>query len=64
MIANCHVCTPSIKNNDTIYEKYTRQKREEFLEPDDVAQAYYDIHCQKETAWTQEIDLRPFCEKF
>ncbi|MFO0615641.1 MAG: SDR family NAD(P)-dependent oxidoreductase [Polyangiaceae bacterium] len=34
------------------------------LAPDDVAEAYFDLHEQRRTAWTQELDLRPFNEKF
>jgi len=25
---------------------------------------YWQIHCQPRSAWTQEIDLRPFKESF
>jgi hypothetical protein len=29
-----------------------------------VAQAYLDLARQNSSAWTQEMDLRPFAEKF
>lgn len=29
-----------------------------------IAEAYYQLHCQSRSAWTQELDLRPWCEKF
>jgi hypothetical protein len=29
-----------------------------------VAQAYLDLAAQHPSAWTQEMDLRPFAEKF
>ena len=29
-----------------------------------VAQAYLDLAAQNPSAWTQEMDLRPFAEKF
>lgn len=35
-----------------------------FLSPDAVAGVYYDVHRQKRSAWTLEIDLRPWVEKF
>ena len=34
------------------------------LEPAAIAEAYYQLHCQPRSAWTQELDLRPWCEKF
>ncbi|MBW2244694.1 MAG: SDR family oxidoreductase [Deltaproteobacteria bacterium] len=32
------------------------------LAPDDVAEAYWSLHCQPRSAWTHELDLRPFVE--
>jgi NAD(P)-dependent dehydrogenase (short-subunit alcohol dehydrogenase family) len=34
------------------------------LEPDAIAQTYLMLHRQHRTAWTHELDLRPWCEKF
>lgn len=34
------------------------------LAPDDVAESYFALHEQRPSAWTQELDLRPFNEKF
>jgi NAD(P)-dependent dehydrogenase (short-subunit alcohol dehydrogenase family) len=34
------------------------------LKPADIAEAYYQLHRQKRSAWTHEIDLRPSSEKF
>jgi hypothetical protein len=31
---------------------------------DDIAETYWHIHRQRRSAWTQEIDLRPFKEAF
>ena len=36
----------------------------DFLDPAAVAEQYYQLHIQHKTAWTQELDLRPFGEKF
>jgi hypothetical protein len=30
----------------------------------DIAQAYLTLHHQPRNAWSHEIDLRPWCEKF
>jgi NAD(P)-dependent dehydrogenase (short-subunit alcohol dehydrogenase family) len=34
------------------------------LNPDDIAQTYYHLHEQPRSAWTHELDLRPFKERF
>jgi NAD(P)-dependent dehydrogenase (short-subunit alcohol dehydrogenase family) len=34
------------------------------LAPDAIAEAYYQLHTQPRSAWTQELDLRPCMEKF
>jgi len=34
------------------------------LAPDAIAQAYLDLHRQHRSAWSQEIDLRPWVERF
>ncbi len=34
------------------------------LAPDAIAEAYYQLHVQPRSAWTQELDLRPWVEKF
>ena len=37
---------------------------EDFMDPAAVAEQYYQLHIQDKTTWTQELDLRPFAEKF
>lgn len=34
------------------------------LNPDAIAQAYWDMHHQSRSAWTQELDVRPWSETF
>jgi NAD(P)-dependent dehydrogenase (short-subunit alcohol dehydrogenase family) len=34
------------------------------LSPDAIAETYYQLHLQPPSAWTQELDLRPYVEKF
>ena len=29
-----------------------------------IAETYWQLHCQHRSAWTLELDLRPWCEKF
>jgi NAD(P)-dependent dehydrogenase (short-subunit alcohol dehydrogenase family) len=35
-----------------------------WLAPDAIAEAYFDLHRQHRSAWSQEIDLRPWVERF
>lgn len=37
---------------------------QKFLKPDAIAEAYWQLHKQHRSAWTQELDLRPFTERF
>jgi len=34
------------------------------LDPDAIAQTYLDVHRQQRSAWSFEVDLRPWTEKF
>eukprot|EP00271_Cylindrocystis_brebissonii_P001624 TRINITY_DN11888_c0_g1_i1.p1 TRINITY_DN11888_c0_g1~~TRINITY_DN11888_c0_g1_i1.p1 ORF type:complete len:250 (+),score=44.32 TRINITY_DN11888_c0_g1_i1:197-946(+) len=34
------------------------------LIPEAIAESYWQLHAQHRSAWTQELDLRPFLEKF
>jgi NAD(P)-dependent dehydrogenase (short-subunit alcohol dehydrogenase family) len=34
------------------------------LRPDDIAEAYWQLHRQPRDAWTFEVDLRPWAERF
>lgn len=34
------------------------------LDPDAIAESYWQLHCQPRNAWTHELDLRPWREPF
>jgi len=34
------------------------------IDPNAIAESYYQLHCQPPSAWTFELDLRPYIEKF
>jgi len=42
----------------------TRRGEGALLNPDAIADTYWALHRQDRSAWTHEIDLRPFCEPF
>ncbi|MEL6791027.1 MAG: SDR family oxidoreductase [Pseudomonadota bacterium] len=41
-----------------------RRKEDALLQPDDIAASYVMVHNQRRTAWTHELDLRPWKEKW
>jgi len=34
------------------------------VEPEGIAETYYQIHMQHRSAWSLETEVRPYCEKF
>ena len=45
-------------------ERYALKDEDGILDPDHIADAYWYLHCQPRDAWTHELDLRPWMEKF
>lgn len=45
---------------------YSEEERgtDAVLKPDAIAENFYRIHAQAKSTWTQELDLRPWTEKF
>ncbi|MDC0074916.1 SDR family NAD(P)-dependent oxidoreductase [Alphaproteobacteria bacterium] len=39
-------------------------KEDNFLDPDDIANCYLQLHNQSRNAWSHEVELRPWTEKF
>lgn len=37
---------------------------EEYLDPEAIADTYFQLHCQPRSAWSLEVDLRPWVERF
>ena len=52
------IATPSAR------ERQPERAAETFLDPDAIAETYWQLHCQHPTAWTLELDLRPHVESF
>lgn len=43
---------------------HTGEVTDSLLEPDAIAQTYLNVHRQHRSAWTWEVELRPWVEKF
>lgn len=42
----------------------TGQREDALLRPEAIAESYWHLHTQHRSAWTLELDLRPWVEKF
>lgn len=49
---------------DTFPERYALKAQDGILNPEHIADAYWMLHNQPRDAWTHELDLRPYMEKF
>jgi NAD(P)-dependent dehydrogenase (short-subunit alcohol dehydrogenase family) len=45
-------------------DRYALKDQDGILNPDHIADAYWMLHRQPRDAWTHELDLRPWMEKF
>jgi len=45
-------------------ERYALKNQDGILNPDHIADAYWMLYQQPRDAWTHELDLRPYMEKF
>ncbi|MEQ9518240.1 MAG: SDR family oxidoreductase [Parvibaculum sp.] len=45
-------------------DRYATKKDDGILNPNHIADAYWWLHTQPRDAWTHELDLRPWAEKF
>ena len=43
-------------------ERYAMKAHDGILDPDAIAESYWQLHCQPRSAWTHELDLRPWSE--
>jgi NAD(P)-dependent dehydrogenase (short-subunit alcohol dehydrogenase family) len=62
--ANIHVAHFVIDGGIADDKKPQRDAPDAWLEPDAIAQSYLDLHRQHRSAWSWEIELRPWVEKF
>lgn len=64
-----HVVIDGVVNGDKIrggrFAAYLEQLGEDgSLDPDAIADAFWAVHAQPRSAWTHELDLRPFKEQW
>ena len=52
--------TPFIRDN--FPERYALKEKAGILDPEAIAEAYWQLHLQQRSAWTHELDLRPWME--
>src|SRR5262245_49009962 len=45
-------------------ERYALKAEDGILRPDAIAENYWYLHCQHRSAWTHELDLRPWMERW
>jgi short-subunit dehydrogenase len=45
-------------------ERYALKEKDGILHPEHIADSYWMLHTQPRDAWTHELDLRPWMEKF
>ncbi len=45
-------------------QRYALKDQDGILNPDAIAENYWQLHLQHRSAWTHELDLRPWLEKF
>ena len=61
-----HIVIDGVVNGDIVqgrFNEYLESMGEDgALDPDAIAEAFWSVHAQPRTAWTHELDLRPFKE--
>lgn len=64
----CHVIVDGVIDMPAIHERFpdlvAGLPEGGMLDTNAIAETYYALHCQDRSAWTLEIDVRPWCEKF
>ena len=45
-------------------DRYAQKEQQGIVNPDSIAEAYWQIHTQPRDAWTHELDLRPWMESW
>ena len=63
-----HVVIDGVVNGDIVRGRFgdylTSLGDDGALEPDAIAEAFWSLHAQHPSAWTHELDLRPYKESW
>lgn len=59
-----HVIIDGRIRPSAVVEHTDEGRGDERLDPDAIAEAYFQLYRQPRSAWTQEMDLRPWVERF
>ena len=59
-----HVVIDGQINTQRVRGRYGEREEHTMLSPDAIAETYWQLHSQDQTAWTLEMDLRPAVESF
>ena len=62
VVVDAAVDTEWIQENVLAHVK--DRKEDDIVKPDSIADVYYQLHTQPRDAWTFEMDLRPWCERW
>ena len=62
LVVDAAIDTAFIREN--FPERYAWRDRDGIVDPEHVAETYWMLHRQPRDAWTHELDLRPWIEKF
>lgn len=62
LVVDAAVDTPWIR--EQVLPTLKDRRPDDIVEPDSIAQNYLNLHNQTRDAWTFELDLRPYCEKW
>jgi NAD(P)-dependent dehydrogenase (short-subunit alcohol dehydrogenase family) len=49
---------------DLFPQRYALKERDGILDPEAIAESYWQLHQQPRNAWTHELDLRPWIEEW
>lgn len=59
-----HIIVDGVIDTPAVRERYRPAPDEPLLDPDVIAESYWTLANQPKSAWTLELDLRPFNEEF
>jgi len=64
----CHIIVDGMIDMPAIRERFPDvvkdMPEDGLLNTDAIAETYYAVHCQHRSAWTLELDVRPYSENF